>query len=105
MRAAATTKRYSPETPAVKIGGNRPRPADTPIESTLWPHEPAAAASKRSEEARPAQVLEYLRVNVDRMAATLARYTRDLMALGHGAAGYERVGQSSIQYQASATAV
>jgi hypothetical protein len=46
--------------------------------------------------------VKYLRVNVDRVAAAMARYTRDLAALGmHGAEAYERAWQSSIEYKAS----
>jgi hypothetical protein len=44
----------------------------------------ALVAPQCAVEARTSQVPEYCRVNVDRMAAAIARYTRDFATLGHG---------------------
>jgi hypothetical protein len=47
----------------------------------------ALAAPQGAVQARAAQALQYCRVNLDRTAAAVARYTRDLATLGHGREG------------------
>jgi hypothetical protein len=46
----------------------------------------AAAAFESVEETRTAQALEYFGVNLDHMPAAVARKTRDLVTIEHGAA-------------------